>query len=84
MLDPMDLVGETDAMKWAECFVEKAAEKPEIATDKNVMVAWFANAIMAGYDQAKSEDRDRPGIEAVIKELAEMETSTVVPDEKHY
>lgn len=42
------LAGNTDAMAWAEAFVETVAEHPEIPADAGAMVGWFANAIEAG------------------------------------
>jgi hypothetical protein len=42
-----------DAREWAEEFVGRCEEKPSIATDVGAMTAWFASAIMAGYDHAK-------------------------------
>lgn len=48
------LTGEFDGNKWAEMFVRC---KPP--TDKDTMRGWFANAIMAGYDHAKREDRKK-------------------------
>jgi hypothetical protein len=41
-----------DAQVWAQKWLEHIAEKPSIATDEGTMLGWFANAIMAGYDQA--------------------------------
>lgn len=45
-----DLQGEFSAQKWAERFVVRVKENPAIATDEGAMTAWFASAIMAGYD----------------------------------
>jgi hypothetical protein len=47
-----DLVGEFNAKVWAERFVQRVSENPAIATDEGAMLAWFATAIMAGYDRA--------------------------------
>jgi hypothetical protein len=55
-----DLVGEFDANVWAERFVQRVEEKPEIARDVGTMRAWFANAIMAGYDRAEHAHSSRP------------------------
>lgn len=38
-----------DAQVWAEKFCEQFP-----GVDKGVMLGWFANAIMAGYDTARS------------------------------
>jgi len=40
-----------DAMKWAESFVAHVKLKPTIATDVGTMLAWFATALMRGYDE---------------------------------
>jgi len=41
-----------DARVWAQKWLETTKDKPEIAGDEDTMIAWFANAIMAGYDTA--------------------------------
>lgn len=46
-----DLHDTMDARVWAERFVRRVKEKPELATDEGAMLAWFAGAIMAGYDR---------------------------------
>lgn len=43
---------ETDATKWAASFVAHNQWKPEIAADEGAMTAWFATAIMAGWDES--------------------------------
>lgn len=43
----------TDCLIWAEEFVKRAKENPDLATDESAMMGWFANAIMAGYDNAR-------------------------------
>lgn len=52
----MNVLDTMDAVKWAEAFVQirnKVQEegKKDIADDEETMVAWFANAIMKGYDE---------------------------------
>ena len=42
----------TDACVWADEWLKTIAEHPDVATDRNAMIGWFANAIMAGYDTA--------------------------------
>lgn len=59
--------GEFDARKWAECFVDYVAEKPSIASDEATMHTWFANAIMAGYDDGVR--RERRHLEILRNEL---------------
>lgn len=41
-----------DAQVWADVWLKSIAANPEIPTDRECMIGWFANAIMAGYDQA--------------------------------
>jgi hypothetical protein len=41
-----------DARDWAKAFC-----KTWSGIDEDVMVAWFANALMRGYDQRASEER---------------------------
>lgn len=43
----------TDALVWAEEFVKTVKKNPAVATDEGAMIGWFANAIMAGYDEAQ-------------------------------
>lgn len=56
------LIGETDAQVWAREFVKlmtslSPADRSNFVTDEGVMIGWFANAIMAGYDQREREER---------------------------
>ena len=39
-----------DASIWADTWLETLKLHPEIAQDRETMIGWFANAIMAGYD----------------------------------
>lgn len=55
---------EFDAEKWAEEWLYITASKPHIASDKDTMRAWFANAIMAGYAIGKKHTK-----ESVIEHL---------------
>lgn len=43
----------TDAQVWAKEFIDRIKEEPALATDEGTMICWFANAIMAGYDEAR-------------------------------
>lgn len=54
-----DLVGETDAQVWARTWIEMISDNPNIPTDEETMVGWFANAIMAGYDQGRRAEQQR-------------------------
>lgn len=54
VMEAYEIVGETDAYKWAEYWLQVFHEHPEIAEDRDVMMGWFANAIMAGFDSHSS------------------------------
>lgn len=47
-----------DAERWAAEFMEKFGDKKE-QIDHGLMLAWFANAIMCGYDNAHWEIEER-------------------------
>ena len=47
--------GEFNAMEWVEAFFEIY---PDANVDRDTMLAWFANAIMTGYDKARQEPID--------------------------
>lgn len=42
----------TDARVWVDEWLKTLAEHPGIAADKETMIAWFSNSIMAGVDAA--------------------------------
>jgi len=46
--DPMQSF---DAREWAESFVAHVKANPDIATDEGTMIAWFAGALMRGWDE---------------------------------
>jgi hypothetical protein len=46
-----DLFSNFDSLVWAERFVLRVSENPAIPTDVGTMLAWFAGAIMTGYDE---------------------------------
>lgn len=48
----LDYMG-TDAIRWAEKFEEFRKEDPEKVLELGTMIGWFANAIQAGYDEAR-------------------------------
>lgn len=54
-----DFTQSFDARVWAKAFVKHVAEKPDIATDEETMIGWFANAIMRGYDENDRQRRAR-------------------------
>lgn len=41
-----------DAQEWAKEWMIAYRKDPTIAADEGTMLAWFANAIMAGFDTA--------------------------------
>jgi hypothetical protein len=51
------LQGEFDAMVWTEEF-QRVVVDGGIEIDKNLMLGWFANAIMAGYDYAQKHPEE--------------------------
>lgn len=52
-----------DARIWAREWAETLAKRPDIPQDGGTMIAWFASAIMAGYDTAQMR-RAPAGVEA--------------------
>lgn len=65
-----DLLDTTDAQIWAERFVERAAENPNIPLDAGAMGTWFACAI----ESARRQGRD----EAKAKYLAQLADARAV------
>lgn len=49
-------LGEFDASKWAAEFIRLWGHRMD-EVDKSLMVAWFANAIMTGYDHGRKAGR---------------------------
>ena len=39
-----------DAQTWARFFMQTIKEKPSIVIDEELMIGWFANAMMAMHD----------------------------------
>jgi hypothetical protein len=58
--EKINLSNEFDAMVWVKEWMRITKENPSIPTDEDTMLGWFANAIMAGYDTAKREDKALP------------------------
>ena len=91
-MDGNELVGETDAMKWAEGWVERMtrlspAQRSEFVTDQGTMVGWFANAIMAGYDQGRRDEQERSIVEKlreIIFQAAGAATRPLLEDHPDY
>ena len=48
----VNLTQTLDARIWAREWLKSIKKNPTIPTDKGCMIGWFANAIMAGYDEA--------------------------------
>jgi hypothetical protein len=65
----VDPTGSFDARVWAEAFAETIARHPEIPADRETMHTWFANVLMAGYDEARRQDPNRASYEAAVQEL---------------
>ncbi|QZE11379.1 hypothetical protein SEA_JADA_9 [Streptomyces phage Jada] len=68
MADTFD-TSTTDARVWAEEFVSRIKDNPEIATDEGTMLGWFANAIMAGYDEARRKYEMTNAHEATMRHV---------------
>ncbi len=49
-----ELLENIDARVWAVEFMERFRGNLE-AIDEQLMISWFANAIMAGYDKARKD-----------------------------
>lgn len=62
-------IDESEAFKsfkgsdWARAFVQHVRRNPALPLDEGAMTAWFANAIMRGYDQAVQEHPPKPADE---------------------
>jgi hypothetical protein len=46
-----DVLKSFDAEHWAAAFMATLQENPEIVIDRELMLGWFANALMRGYDE---------------------------------
>jgi hypothetical protein len=68
IVDTKELIGNTDAMAWAEAWCEIAegivqervgvlSQDATELIDKGWMIGWFANAIMAGFDEGYDRQR---------------------------
>lgn len=49
-----EILNSFDARDWAREFVKHAKARPATATDESTMLAWFASALMRGYDERES------------------------------
>jgi len=79
MDDLQNLVGETDAQVWAREFVKIVRENPSIPTDEGTMIGWFANAIMAGYDDGVCYERQRDFMEKLREVIYQAAGAATVP-----
>ena len=52
-MDPVPFPQTMDARVWAREWLKAIKEYPSIPFDEGTMIGWFANAIMAGYDEAE-------------------------------
>jgi hypothetical protein len=58
----------TDAPVWAQEFCKRFPN-----SDEGTMLGWFANAIQAGYDQARQDDEaENVALKAALAEIIEM------------
>ena len=64
-LPPPPLGCEFDATVWAAEFVKQCERTPGIWLDAEAMTAWFATAIMAGYDHRAHETEHREVVSAL-------------------
>ncbi len=62
-----------DAYIWSEEFVKLIQSNPAIASDKEVMQSWFANAIMSGYDLARKEQIQQEVITQSVDKILKIE-----------
>jgi hypothetical protein len=53
--DPSQLASTSNAEVWADEFLKAMESNPSIATNRESMIGWFANAIMAGRDESERE-----------------------------
>ena len=56
-LDKSNVHQSFDAQEWARAFAQQAKIEPGVATDESAMTAWFANALMRGYDEGCRNER---------------------------
>jgi len=75
----MKLIGNTDAMVWAQEFVKMVRENPSIPTDAGTMVGWFANAIMSGYDEGVRHEQHRDFMEKLHEVIYQAAGAATMP-----
>jgi hypothetical protein len=59
----------TDARYWAKNFMEIWQNEPIDIMDEEMMLGWFANAIMAGYDEARRKYEMTNAHEATMRHV---------------
>lgn len=72
-----------DAQVWARKWLEITKEVPEVATDEDAMIGWFANAIMAGYDTAMMRSAKASHIAELESHPADQFTAELVEIDGH-
>lgn len=83
----LDLVGETDARVWTKAWLETISKHPTVPTDEGTMIGWFANAIMAGYDQGVRNEQKRDigeKLREIIFQAAGAATGPLLEDHPGY
>jgi len=60
VIDERDVWGSVDAELWTDFWLQTLEQYPEIATDRDTMMTWFANTIEAGrnYERVKRMIKD--------------------------
>jgi hypothetical protein len=59
--DYNNLVGNTDAQQWAEAFMHMSRHHTGWMT-LDLLLGWFANAIMAGYDEGYERGKQEAAV----------------------
>ena len=55
----MNLLETQDATKWADEWLKTIKDHSDIPQDRDAMITWFANAIMAGYDHGRRAEKQK-------------------------
>lgn len=71
-----DLHSTTDAQVWIKEWQKIISKHPGIPKDKDTMIGWFANAIMAGYDQGVKDTKAKQCVNC-----GRMNPTEFTPDE---
>jgi hypothetical protein len=64
-MDNNDLIGEMDSRVWVDHWLATISENPSIPTDEGAMLSWFANALMAGYDNGRRYEQRRDIVDKI-------------------